>query len=748
MHTNAMRRVNCMIRFLILAFFLWNSAGSAWGQNTYGTTAVCALDSVPSIHVKVRWAPINQSTWSYALTNGYRVVRYTLFDGLDTLTGADYFGSRVVIDSLVLHLPEPAWDTLSGDTNIVAFAEAAIFGDSLELSLGEGNELINAYNAQASGESRYSFGLLAADRSFYVAQAMGLAVKDTAVTPGHIYDYYAIPWNLPDSSRIQNTPSRIVIDTVGAVMDTAQIVFGFGQDKRVLLQWEIPIDAGYSGFFIERSDNGGTSFAQVNEFPVATYESETPHTQVYLFMDSVSANEATYIYRVRGEDLFNRIGPWSDTIHVYCLPPAVEAAPHILHATEEAGPEVDVSWVFPDSLESEIRYFTIWRSNRAEGGFEVMADSIGKTLRTWTDTSPLPVNYYIVGVTDRTGQEKQSYSRMVQLDDSIGPQRPAGLGGTCSENGLVELNWTPCPDPDTKGYRVFYTYNPDGDFLEATTETWVDTSFHFYIDVQKLNRTIYVKVQALDYRANYSAFSDTVAVGLPDIVPPSPPVLYQVAQYPYGIITEFQRSASADVEKYFVERRKASDEDWVKVCEITGWSPTGMFSVLDSLRGRYTDTTSLQPIKYAYRVVARDSAGNLGYSATRFIEPNMAGLRGEIEDLTASIVTNALGKFIKISWDYTHAGDLMDFQVYRAVNSYPMKVWRTVTGDLGDALAEFSGVLITPGPGDYLALDLIADLSNYLKGTQETITKVRYRVVARHQDGSTSPMSEEVEITF
>ena len=57
---------------------------------------------------------------------------------------------------------------------------------------------------------------------------------------------------------------------------------------------------------------------------------------------------------------------------------------------------------------------------------------------------------------------------------------------------------------------------------------------------------------------------------------------------------------------------------------------------------------------------------------------------------------------------------------------------------------------LTPpsGYGTYLFVDLLTDDQGNLYGTNEPVEFVRYRIIGRHYDGSSSPLSQVVELEF
>ena len=112
--------------------------------------------------------------------------------------------------------------------------------------------------------------------------------------------------------------------------------------------------------------------------------------------------------------------------------------------------------------------------------------------------------------------------RMVQMVDSIPPAPPVGLSAKADTSGMVLLTWLPNDELDLFGYRVFRANSLHEEFSQITAESVYANCFTDTISLKTLTKKVYYKILAVDQRQNWSAFSEVLEVGRPDVVPPAP----------------------------------------------------------------------------------------------------------------------------------------------------------------------------------------------------------------------------------
>jgi hypothetical protein len=409
---------------------------------------------------------------------------------------------------------------------------------------------------------------------------------------------------------------------------------------------------------------------------------------------------------------------------------------------------IELNWTFPSDKHNLITKFTIRRATKENGEFTILANNVSVTDSIYTDETPIKTGYYRVVAHDKNEREVSSYSQLVQFDDITPPDAPTNVGGTCDNSGNIEVSWTAPIDEDELSYRVFYTYNLNSDWIEATNQPTEDTTFVFNQDLNTLNKKIHVQVQAIDDRSNYSEFSSVADILIFDAVPPTPPVLLLVSQQPFGFKLKFSRSLSDDVANHRIERRPGSEGEWTILKTINIWESGDYFDIQDSLYAFFIDSSELPSMPYAFRIVAVDSFGNQRSSDIRYFDPQQVGNRGDISGENVSSFNASPGKMARLGWNYSHQGDVEKYTIYRSINNFAYNAYRSVEGTSQEVAQEWPGITVPSGSGTYLFVDHVCTSEDKLPGTNVTVTKVRYKIMARHYDGTVSTVSPEVQINY
>ncbi|MDV7390410.1 hypothetical protein RZS08_03610, partial [Arthrospira platensis SPKY1] len=103
-------------------------------------------------------------------------------------------------------------------------------------------------------------------------------------------------------------------------------------------------------------------------------------------------------------------------------------------------------------------------------------------------------------------------------------------------------------DKDLKGYRVFKSFQADRGFVQLTRVPIADTLFTDTLSLQRLDKQVYYQVVALDGSYNQSAPSVTAVGRMPDVVPPSAPLLTKAeVDQEHRVQLLWQPSSSPDV---------------------------------------------------------------------------------------------------------------------------------------------------------------------------------------------------------
>ena len=710
-------------------------------------------------NVIVRWAPADYESWKWGNEHGYSLVRINN----NSQSTEDRY---VKLGSGLKPLPEEEWESLVSYSDMAKVAFEMIFRDSLEGSYLENADFMTVYEAQRARENLQVFCLMAADRELEVAIAAGLAFVDNSYSGGEEYQYYISFDQAPDSTEVKNG-----ICTVGT-HDSYQLpapagLSANGGDHTAVISWESNPEH-YGSYWIERSGDNGASWEQVNSSP---YLASSAEEEGHLYYgDSLASNNTLYVYRVKGCSPFGLVGPESDTVHVYGRPgPLPDGYADFLTVDEQTPGVLTLGWQFPDTLESEIQGFDIYRAKEQEGNYEkINTTMLAATARSFADDEPLPANYYKVTVVDENGYELSSVPKLGQPRDSIPPSPPASLAGSCSRSGVATLTWTRSPEPDVMGYRVFLSNLAEGDFVQITT-TWInDTVYHYGLNLNTLSEEVYFTVKAVDFRENMSQPSPVCLVLRPDIIPPAAPSITSVRSEPGMVHFEWALSSSEDVVDYEFQRKPDGAPGWVTLLAFD-------HDPQQNPPLAFTDSTASVRRYWYYRLIARDDAGLIGSSKVVKAKPLDTGLRDSITNFTGQLVDN--GHVAILEWDYIKDDpDLIGFQVYRSFDTCAMQTYQFITVE--EAL---DNVLTTGSNGLFAFVDYDLDFrvpvqTTYVAnvdantvvtggtvvaiGTSVSVTPqspnlpqspqdgvtINYWVMAKYIDGGYSALSEKVEL--
>lgn len=600
--------------------------------------------------VKLRWAPTNYVAWSFGNQHGYSVVRYTF----------DRSGENLLKDSTLLTLqplkplPLPAWEPLAKSNRYAAITAQALYGESFQLE--EGNEgqaaLINQNTEQ---ENRFSFALASADQSLEVAEASGLYFEDKTARPGTEYVYRvklaAQQPGLPVlRGSVIASPSK-----VDALPQPDSLHAEFG-DGSVRIHWNSFFNRmTYNYYVIERSEDGKV-FSRRNELNFLQLIPTSGKKDYNLYyMDSL-ANDKTYHYRVRGITAFGEEGPPSNIVSGEAHK-QIRAIPGIRKSDIDISGRANINWYFPDSLQNEIKGFYVARGTSSKGPFANLNDKIlPPSTRAYSDSNPLPTNYYVVRAESVHGQLVESMPMLVQSMDSIPPAAPTGITGKIDSVGNVLLTWATNKEPDLEGYKVFRSYHKDKDYVQAHRNTIAANEFVEKVQLKNLTKDYYYQVVAVDRRSNASAFSAPVLLKKPDVVPPSSPLMHKPKYENGQVMLSWTAGTDEDLAGYRLYRQ---DSDTIT-----------MIASLQKTQITYQDATVPGEVQYLYKVIAFDDGGLVSDTASYNITVPDNGILPTVKKITYAIDQES--RNLTLNWKYDNAID--GYILYRSLDEGTLRM--------------------------------------------------------------------------
>ena len=549
--------------------------------------------------------------------------------------------------------------------------------------------------------------------SWESALAFGVAYEDRTIVPGEAYRYRITP--VAEPAAASTVAIRTGRPTRLPPVDDVRAAWG---DRTVEVSWR---NAGgvYFGFRIFRRVFGEQAWTAL---PDGNLLDVDPLNERTVFTDTLPDNDTVFEYAIQGLGWLGYDGPQAANVRGQG---SVEGYPPqpIVYAEDAGDGRFRIDWTFPtDADTAVISYFTVQRGLTPTGGLSLISTALPAGARTFTDSIVSDEVWYRVVAHGRRGTDSPSARQHVIADDTIPPPPVTGLRGDIDRDGLVVLNWDPSAAKDAIGYRVWFSNGADREGTRRTDTLEVQTNFRDTLDLTAVNDTVYYRVAALDERENVGAWSEPLALPIPDIIPPAPPRLRSFRADTNGVRFSYAPSSSDDVVGYTFERRARFTDYWEAFATLPPVAEVSTF----------LDGSGADDITYEYRLIAFDEQGLRGVSNVLAAKRQMRMLFPAVEDLV--LRARPADPAIELTWLYPEDQGIASFRVYRASPSGDLKLYRTLDANNVDRRRANDPDL--PAQWRFLDEDIRRD------------TQYRYAVVAVYRTGAESRTAPAVTIDF
>ena len=592
--------------------------------------------------ILLKWGVNLPVTWKNSLKNGYKLERRTVLRDDKPLEKQETVVLKEVIKPLSLIEMEP----LVAKDSLVAVLAQAIYGEDFETTKKE-KGVFGMILTSEENERRYGFALMAAEQSYIATKAAGWGYEDETAVENEKYVYVIslLGEKEPVNPATIYVGLRDKIDTTPPLKP--EVIFA---DKNATIAWDSKSQKSlFSCYFLEKSTDG-INFTSMTQAPIFPVESKTDYIT---YSDSKIANEQNTFYRIVGMDSFGDRSEPSIAVNGKGVE-LLEESPEIIYKNAVNDDTAVIEWRFPVESEKRITGFSIQQANAIDGEFkEVRKDILPNIRKTTFKVTLKPSNYFKVVANAKNGISKLSGAVLVQPVDSIPPTKPINLSGIVDSLGIVKMKWKKNTEPDLYGYKVFKGNNKTEEFSEATTFVIKNNQFLDTIVAKNLNKKIYYKVKALDFRYNESGFSEILELKKIDKIAPSSPFFIDYAVDNKKVTLTYELSAADDVTKYIIYRRTTKEKNWIKV-----------FETKDLKNKSFTDTNVVQNERYYYVISATDDEKN----ESEFLDPFLVELipnlvAGTINTFFSTVVREA--KAIELIWNTT-LKNVVHFELYRS----------------------------------------------------------------------------------
>jgi len=248
--------------------------------------------------------------------------------------------------------------------------------------------------------------------------------------------------------------------------------------------------------------------------------------------------------------------------------------------------------------------------------------------------------------------------------DDIAPQPPVNLIADIDTLGNVLLEWEAPQDNDIRGYRVFWSYEKEGNYAVQSGKLLPNTHFVDELQLKSLTEIVYYYVIAVDYSYNRSEASEIYTLKKPDIIPPAASIFADYKVSEDGIYFEWIASSSLDVTNIKLERSSSEQESWTTI------------ESFDMKKNSFLDANVEGGKLYQYRLLTIDDDGNKSYNIKPLtLEALTPFFIPSITKLTAEKIDGNL----TLNWEYDNAQEY-EYMVYRQLVNGTLKSLKKVIG--------------------------------------------------------------------
>ena len=626
--------------------------------------------------IVLRWAPEDAGVWRLASNYGwniYRIKTEAESEANPADTSIEILLTPTPIKALTLEEMKAKYDS---SHVYVGVAAQALYGPSyFDPKESEGMENY-IFRRDQEQTQRQAMAYLAAEGHIDAADALGLRFVDKSVKQGEYYTY-TIECLIPDN--IVTLPKRI-FDVECKPFERSfeyeipEIHFFQNTPYTVFIYWG---KNKLSGYYLERSEDDGKHWTAIHNAPIYGYDPDNNTYEVFGeeigqileynvgYFDSLNLNKK-YVYRVKAFDAFGDYAPErkSEPFEMQdFIPPTVPVLEFIFPEDNKTCP---LKWTV-DQQDDDLKGFLVTFSDDPAGPWNNVSELLPPKTREWTDKNAHDRGrgYYRIFAMDNSGNVSYSLAQINNIEDDVAPSAPTGIAGVVDTAGVVYLQWNRNPEKDVLGYRVYFANQLDHDFIQKTGRRNEENNFWDTLSLSTLTKYIYYYVVAEDNSHNFSKPSDTLAIPVPDIVPPGVALLKDYIQNDESVTFTWLKSTSNDVVAYVVYRKKENEKQWRQVRIVT---PAELAN--DSVLV-FTDYPEPSAVNYNYCIEVFDnsrlSSGKTGQTTVRFRGSAIIQIP---LTLKASLSKNKSCANLEFSYDYKSKHDYYGV-VFKSVNDEP-----------------------------------------------------------------------------
>ncbi len=460
---------------------------------------------------------------------------------------------------------------------------------------------------------------------------------DLTADPAYNYDYRVTAFN-----KAGNSQSNILLVTALPPADPTNLAATAVDQTHVSLTWTDNA-TNELGYTVERAlvTNGvpGT-FSAIDGLGVNANS----------YTDATASPNTTYAYRVYA---YNRGGNsgYSNVAQVTTpdLPPA---APSVLTANLQAGPQIALAWTDNASNETS---FVVERS--VNGGAFVAFPALPANTVSYIDTAVTAGNTYDYRVMATNAAGPSAYSNTASVNvPALGPAAPSNLAASVlAFPTRVRLTFTDNATNET-GFVVERSANGGAFTVLANLPALAGTGGVTYTDSTAVSGNTYAyRVKAVNAGGS-SAYSNTVNVTIGSGPAAPSNLTATLLGNPLRIRLTFRDNATNEAN--FIVERSDNGGAFNQIATVAARTGTGNVT--------YTDASVVVGNNYSYRVKAVNALGSSAYSNTSAVI-NIA-VPAAPSNAAVTVVRNGTTDRVTLTWT-DNATNETSFRIQRSTSA-------------------------------------------------------------------------------
>lgn len=352
---------------------------------------------------------------------------------------------------------------------------------------------------------------------------------------------------------------------------------------------------------VYRNNNSQLFFIPTLEDIQAAKSSKFP----YRDKDSTLVLGQSYSYQIVGVDYFGRETTKSNTAIAefknLTPPPAAQG----LRVEYKQEKYFHITW-----REVDKRFVTqthLYKSQTKNGNYEKIysGNDLVYDDKNIKDESDY---YYVLEVVNKHGIGANTDTVRANVPDLTPPSTPKNMKAL-TDTGYIKLTWDANIEKDLQGYFVFRALKGDeGNFTPLFPTPIKENSFEDRHAVEVQNNIVY-KICAVDIHSNRSKLTEPIFVRMPDVTPPSQPVIREL-DYAEGVVSiSWVGSNEPDFKQFEIIRGTRTND-----------STFGNFTTIGNTSStNYRDNSAQPNSAYQYHIQAMDSSNNKSKSEGKMI---------------------------------------------------------------------------------------------------------------------------------